>query len=73
MLYVTLMLIRIILHVITSLKVCCGMWQVVPGVISILDTYWELIPAATTAGFIACIVDDLVRFIAFIVVHLFLS
>lgn len=32
----------------------------VRGVVALLDAYWELIPPATTAGFIACIVDDLV-------------
>ncbi|KAK3244146.1 hypothetical protein CYMTET_46231 [Cymbomonas tetramitiformis] len=31
------------------------------GVVGVLDVYWELIPAATTASYIACIVDDLVH------------
>jgi condensin-2 complex subunit G2 len=35
--------------------------QAVTGTLKVLDTFWELIPAVTTASFIACMVDEMVH------------
>ena len=31
------------------------------GLVNVLDAFWELIPAATTAGFIASLIDEMVH------------
>jgi hypothetical protein len=35
--------------------------QAVKGLVGVLDAFWELLPAATTAGFIAALIDDMVH------------